>query len=441
VLAPPPARYLSDETETRGLRGHAEAAVLPRTADEVAGLLGFCYERDVPVIPRGGGTGYAGGAVPIAGGVVVSLERLRRVKAFDPFQWRMFVEAGITTSEVRRLARESGLLFPPDPGAAESSQIGGNIATNAGGPHAFKYGVTGAWVLGLEAVVPPGELVSFGGPVRKDVAGYDLKGLLIGSEGTLGIITAAWLKLMPSPEAGLPIAGFYGSLADGCAAIESIVANGLAVATLEYLDAGTLTAAGGSFPAELPSDPAFLVLVEADGAHDEAARLRAEALEVLSKAAVSLHAPTERADVARLWRWRDGVSHAVTAQRGGKVSEDIVVPPERLREAIEGTLEIGQRHGLSTCSWGHAGDGNLHSTFLLDRENADELARAANASDELFSLALTLGGSISGEHGTGHVKRGQLAKQWQARALDLHQAVKKAFDPKGLLNPGKKDAP
>jgi glycolate oxidase subunit GlcD len=441
VLAPPPARYLSDETETRGLRGYADAVVLPRTADEVAGLLAFCYERGVPVVPRGGGTGYAGGAVPLAGGVVVSLERLSRVKAFEPFQWRMLVEAGITTSEVRRLARENGLLFPPDPGAAESSQIGGNIATNAGGPHAFKYGVTGAWVLGLEAVVPPGELVTFGGPVRKDVAGYDLKGLLIGSEGTLGIITAAWLKLIPSPEAALPIAAFYGSLADGCAAIESIVANGLQVATLEYLDAGTLTAAGGSYPAELPSNPAFLVLVEADGADDEAARLRVEALEVLSNAALSLHAPTERADVASLWRWRDGVSHAVTARRGGKVSEDIVVPPERLQEAIEGTLEIGRRHGLATCSWGHAGDGNLHSTFLLDRENADELARAANASDELFSLALTLGGSISGEHGTGYVKRGQLAKQWQARAFDLHQAVKTAFDPKSLLNPGKKDVP
>jgi glycolate oxidase subunit GlcD len=440
VLAPAPARYLADETETRGLQGHAEAVVLPRTADEVAGLVAFCYQRDVPVVPRGGGTGYAGGAVPLAGGVVVSLERLARVRAIDPFQWRMLVEAGTTTSEVRRLARESGLLFPPDPGAAESSQIGGNIATNAGGPHAFKYGVTGAWVLGLDVVVPPGELVSFGGRVRKDVAGYDLKALLVGSEGTLGIITAAWLRLIPSPEAAFPIAAFYESIADGCAAIEAVVGNGLAVAAIEYLDAGTLAAARGSFPVEVPARATFLVVVDADGTREEAVRLQAEALEVLSERAVALHAPTEPGEIATLWRWRDGVSHAVTAQRGGKVSEDIVVPLERLREAIDATLEIGRRHGLATCSWGHAGDGNLHSTFLVDREDAGELARAADACGELFALARTLGGSVSGEHGIGYVKRGQLAKQWQGRALSLHQEVKQAFDPKGLLNPGKKDS-
>ena len=189
--------YLGDETEVRGRRGRADAVVLPATTDEVARTLAWCDAHDVPLIPRGGGTGFAGGAVPLDGGIVLALERLARVRSFEPLLWRISVEAGVTTAAVRRLARENGLMFPPDPGAAEQSQIGGNIATNAGGPHAFKYGTTGAWVTGLEAVLPPGEVVSVGGPIRKDVAGYDLKSLLIGSEGTLAFTTQVELRLWP----------------------------------------------------------------------------------------------------------------------------------------------------------------------------------------------------------------------------------------------------
>ena len=248
VLVGTPAAYLVDETETRGVKGRADAVVVPGTADEVAEVVRWCYDRGVPIIPRGGGTGFAAGAVPLDGGVVVSLERLTRVRMFDPLLWRIFVEAGLRTAELRRIVRESGLFFPPDPGAAEQSQIGGNIATNAGGPHAFKYGVTGAWVTGLEAVLPPGEFVSVGGAIRKDVAGYDLKGLLVGSEGALGIVTAAWLRLLPTPEASYPVAVFYRSVEAGCEAIEAVLGNGLAVAALEDLDGSTLRAAGPRSP-------------------------------------------------------------------------------------------------------------------------------------------------------------------------------------------------
>ncbi|HET7856314.1 MAG TPA: FAD-linked oxidase C-terminal domain-containing protein [Gaiellaceae bacterium] len=411
---------------------------MPSSTDEVARVVAWCYEHDVPITPRGGGTGYAGGAVPIDGGVVLSLERLTKLRSFEPLMWRMHVEAGVPTAEVRRIARESGLLFPPDPGAAEQSQLGGNIATNAGGPHAFKYGVTGAWVTGLEAVVPPGEVVAVGGPFRKDVAGYDLKSLLIGSEGTLGVITAAWLKLIPAPEAALPVAAFYEGTEAGCAALERVVGNGLAVAALEYLDGPTLELAGAAFPGGIPSGSGFLVLAEADGSAHEAARLRAELVEVLREDALAVQAPEGVRAVSELWRWRGGVSLAVTAGRGGKVSEDIVVPFDRLAEAIEETLAIGRRHDLVACSWGHAGDGNLHSTFLVASGDAAELARAEAAADELFALAARLGGSVSGEHGVGLAKGGQLARVWPPRALELHAEVKRAFDPKGLLNPGKK---
>jgi FAD/FMN-containing dehydrogenase len=287
-------------------------------------------------------------------------------------------------------------------------------------------------------VLPPGEVVRVGGAIRKDVSGYDLKSVLIGSEGTLGIVTAAWLRLIPAPEASLPVVGFYRDTASGVSALAAVLGNGIAAAALEYLDAGTVAAARATFPGELPPDARFLVIAEADGSAAEAQRVQKELREALAEDAVAIHAPETASDVAALWRWRDGVSIAVTAQRGGKVSEDIVVPFDRLGEAVEGTLEIGARHDLPTCSWGHAGDGNLHSTFMVDAHDDAELARARAAAEELFALAVELGGSISGEHGVGWVKRGQLARQWSPRLLEVHAAVKHAFDPKGLMNPGKK---
>jgi glycolate oxidase subunit GlcD len=438
VLPDVPSHYLVDATESRGIRGRADAVVLPETAEDVARALAWCYEHGVAVVPRGGGTGFAGGAVPVEGGIVLGLERLRRVRAAEPLAWRMQVEAGVPTATVRRLARENGLFFPPDPGAAEQSHIGGNIATNAGGPHAFKYGVTGEWVLGVEAAVPPGELVTFGGPVRKDAAGYDLASLMIGSEGTLGVITAAWLRLVPAPEETLSVAAFYPGLERGCAAIEEVVGSGVAVAALEFLDAGALTAAAPSFPGGVPQGTGFLLLAAADGSAAEAARVRDEAVEVLGRGALRVDAPAGQKEAAAIWSWRDGVSLAVTARLGGKLSEDVAVPLERLRDMIEGTLEIGARHGLEACSWGHAGDGNLHSTFMFAREDEEAVARAEAAADELFALAVALGGSISGEHGIGLTKAGRLALQWSPRALALHRAVKQAFDPENLLNPGKK---
>jgi glycolate oxidase subunit GlcD len=438
VVSGSTSAYLTDETETRGLRGYAEAVCLPNHPEQVASAVAWCYERGIPIVPRGGGTGYAGGAVPVEGGVVVALERMARVRSFDPLLWRIEVEAGVRTADLRRVVRENGLFFPPDPGAAEQSQIGGNVATNAGGPHTFKYGVTGAWVTGIEAILAPGELVRVGGAIRKDVAGYDLKALLIGSEGTLGIVTAVWLKLIPAPDVSLPVVGFYGSIGAGTAAITAVLGNGIAAAALEYLDSGALDAARRSFPASVPEAARFMVLADADGSAAEVARLQAELREVLADGAESVHVPASAGDVAALWRWRDGVSIAVTAQRGGKISEDIVVPLDRLGEAIERTLEIGERHALPTCSWGHAGDGNVHSTFMVDVQDDAELVRAQAAAEELFALAVELGGSISGEHGIGWVKRGQLARQWAPRLLEIQASVRAAYDPKGLMNPGKK---
>ena len=425
-------RYIADQTAFSAVRGTADAVVLPADAAQVAQVVAWCHRRKVPIVPRGGGTGWAGGAVPLGSGVVLALERLSAVRHSDPLQWRMEVEAGVTTQTVRRLARENGLCFPPDPGAAEESQIGGNVATNAGGPHCFKYGVTGAWVTGLEAVLAPGEVVRVGGPVRKDVAGYDLRGLLVGSEGTLGIITAVWLRLIPAPAGSWPVAAFFADASSGAAAVERLLAAGPIPAAIEYLDAGALALAGAGFPGGAPEGAGFLVIAESDTGAQDASALA----DALSAGAIGEVRIVD--NPAGLWRWRDGVGLVVTAARGGKLSDDIAVPVERLAQAVAGVAEIGVRHALTSCSWGHAGDGNLHATFLLDPRDDLAVARARHAADDVLALAIELGGTISGEHGIGVLKNGWLRRQWSPAAVAAHEAVKDALDPSGIFNPGKK---
>jgi FAD/FMN-containing dehydrogenase len=336
---------------------------------------------------------------------------------------------------VQRLARENGLMFAPDPGAGEQSQIGGNVATNAGGPHALKYGVTGAWVTGLEAVLAPGELVELGGWIRKDVAGYDLKDLLVGSEGTLGVVTAVRLRLLPAPEQELGLVVSMGSEGEGCEAMLSLLAAGLRPAVLDFLDGATLAIAGGAYPGELPAEAGFALLLELDGTVDEVRAQRAELDELLAGAALVIDEPADR---EALWRWREGINPAVTGARGAKVSGDVVVPIELLRECLERFAAVAAEHGLGSCAWGHGGEGNVHATVLVDPANSEELGAAEIVMEELYGIVAELGGSIAGEHGVGLLKNGRLALQWSPRAVELHEQVKRLFDPKDLLNPGKK---
>lgn len=426
--------YETDATAYRGLRGDADAVVLPADVEEVASLMSWSYDRGVPLVPRGGGTGLAGGAVPVSGGVVLSMERFDKVVEVAAERWRLTVQAGVTTETVRRLARESGLFFPPDPGAAEQSQIGGNVATNAGGPHAFKYGATGSWVTGLEAVVPPGNVVRFGGEQRKDVGGYDLKNLLIGSEGTLAVITSVVLRLLPAPQETLALVLFFASTDDGVKCAGEILAYGMRAAALDYLDERTMAIVAASYPGEIPAAAKFALIVELDGGREDVAQQRKDLDEITEGLALGVDEPV----ASELWRWRDGVSGAVATVMGGKVSEDVVVPPRLLAQAIARLDEIGEEAGLPTCSWGHAGDGNMHATFLVDPERPETLAQAEQAADRLFGVAVEMGGGVSGEHGIGYLKRGQLARQWNDEAIHLQEQVKQLFDPRDLLNPGKK---
>jgi glycolate oxidase subunit GlcD len=433
--------YQRDSTEMQGLAGRADAVVLPSNVEQVRRLVAWCYEHGVAIVPRGGGTGFAGGAVPVEGGVVLSLERLDRVLRFDPELWRMQVEAGVRTGRVHRLARENGLLFPPDPGAAEQSTIGGNVACNAGGPHSFKYGVTAHWVTGLEAVIAGGELIRLGGPLRKDVAGLDLRSLLIGSEGTLGVIVRVWLRLTPAPEALIPVVAAYSSPEAGVMGLSRVYGYGLLPAALEYFDAGAVAATRAAFPGGLPEATAFLVVAEADGTRQGAEALAAEVAEALAEGALEVRRLGSPGEIRDLWRWRNGVSFAVSAQLGGKMSEDVAVPLDRLGEAIAMVVEVGQEHGLRTCSWGHAGDANLHATFMIDASSPEQVARASAAASSLFARTLVLGGTVSGEHGLGWVKREQFDRQFGPVEATLQRSIKALFDPRGLFNPGKKLPP
>ncbi|MBA3807476.1 MAG: FAD-binding protein [Solirubrobacterales bacterium] len=431
--APASSPYNHDAARRRGVEGRAEAVVLPGSAAEVAALVAWCYAHDVALVARGGGTGMMGGAVATHGGIVCSLERLVRVRELEPALWRMLPEAGVSTRDVQRLARENGLFFGPDPGACEQSQIGGNVATNAGGPHALKYGVTGAWVAGLEVVLAPGELVELGGWAGKDVAGYDLKSLMIGSEGTLGVITAVRLRLLPAPQATLALVVFLPTREQGCAAIGELLGSGLRPAVLDFLDSETLAMTAASYPADAPA-AGFALIVELDGTRAEVKDQRAELSQVLAASAIAVQEPA----AAELWRWRDGFNGVVTGVRGAKVSEDVAFPIERLGEGLERFAQIAGRHGLRSCAWGHGGEGNVHATVLVDPAEEAELDAAQEVGEELFALVVELGGSVAGEHGVGWLKRGRLEAQWAPRALDLHEEIKRAFDPKGLLNPGKK---
>ena len=403
--------YLSDATESRNLRGRADAIALPNE------------RRSSRKRPWPGATTTTSRSSPAAAARASpaapsrsmaawssSLENLKKIRHLDPGLWRAAVEAGVVTADLRRRARENGLLYPPDPGSHEQSQIGGNIATNAGGPHAFKYGVTGAWITGLEFVLAPGELVRVGGPIRKDVAGYDLKSLMIGSEGTLGIVTAAWVKMIPAPEAALPLAALYPDTATGCAAIEAAFASGVVPAAIEYLDEGAIEATRGAFPVELPDDARFMVIVDADGTADRGGPhpQRADRGAERGRAARSTRPPPP----TRSTRCGAGAtaprspSPRSAAARSRRTSSSRSTASQ---EAIDATIEIGRRHDLPACSWGHAGDGNLHSTFMIDLDDPAELERAEHAAEDLFALAVELGGSVSGEHGIGLVKNGQIA--------------------------------
>jgi D-lactate dehydrogenase len=430
------ALYASDETPRRVT---PDAVLFPGSHDDVLALVRIAREHAVALTPRGAGSGNVGGALPAPGSVVVSFECMRRVLEFNPDDRLVVVETGMVTEDIDRLVREAGLFYPPDPGSGAYSRIGGNLAMNAAGPRAIKYGVTRDYVLGLRAVTGAGEAIRTGCRTTKGVTGFDLTRLLVGSEGTLALITEATLKLLPAPEAIATLRLCFASARDALDAVIRVMRQPVAPSALEFMDARAIDAIRPTGAADdLAAGTRALLVVEADGAAADVPRQIAALQAALQGAGLlELKSGFTREAIAQLWAARKSLSHAVKRIAPLKINEDVVVPVSRLAGFVDFIDATAETHRLPIVSFGHAGNGNLHVNLMVHPDDADEMARAHAALDALMTEVLALGGTLSGEHGIGTEKRRFLPQEIDPPTLALMRALKRQFDPQGLLNPGK----
>ena len=418
----------------------ADLVVIPGTTAEVAAIARLCDRAGVPIVPRGAGTGYTGGAVPVRGGVVVSLERFARILSIDPRNLLVVVQPGVITGTLQDAVEAVGLFYPPDPASLRECSIGGNVAECAGGPRAFKYGNTRRYVLGLEAVLPTGEVIRTGGKTVKNVVGYDLTQLLVGSEGTLAIITKVILRLIPRPPFQATLRATFDSIEAASAAVIHITRARVVPAALELIDGETLEAVAQNLGVRsmAPEGTAALLLLEVDGVapavEEEASRVEQACREA---GATEVLRARDEAERQELWRVRREMSLSLKKVAALKFNHDVVVPKGRIPQLFELVERLRRDFRLRVPSFGHAGDGNIHVNFMVDPGDADEVARARAAEPVLFEGVVALEGSISGEHGIGFAKAPFLSIELGPDEIALMQRVKQAFDPNGILNPGK----
>jgi glycolate oxidase len=437
ILTSPEERwtYAYDATA----EAHApEAVVFPGSAAEISRILKLANEHRFPVTPRGAGTGRSGGAVPIQGGVVLVLTRLNRILEINPPDMVAVVEPGVILGRLKAAVEAQGLYYPPDPASADFCTIGGNVAECAGGAVAVQYGVTRDYVLGLQVVLPTGEIIEAGTRTMKGVVGYDLTRLFLGSEGTLGVISRVVLRLTAKPAARQTLAAGFGTLAAAAETVTRILTSGLAPTALEFMDHVTLGCVRELLPFEVPPGAAALLLSAVDG-HPRDVEARAAALARFCReqgARPVLRARTP-AEAEQLWRARKVVSPALLKVKPQKVSEDVAVPLGAIPALISGLEEISRRRGLIIPCYGHAGDGNIHVNVLYDRQLAAERQAVGPAVQEIFALTRELNGTLSGEHGIGLTKAPYLGMELSEAAIALQRRLKRAFDPHNLMNPGK----
>ncbi|GHA85205.1 FAD-binding oxidoreductase [Cognatilysobacter bugurensis] len=421
-------------------RRHAmpDAVALPRTREQVVGLVRACRRHRVPVVARGRGTNTTGAAVPVAGGVVVSFERMERIVDIRPGDRCAIVEPGVLNGDLQSALAPHGLFWPPDPTSAAFSTVGGNLACNAGGPRAVKYGASRDNVLALTAVTGAGELITCGTATTKGATGFDLQRLLVGSEGTLALIVEATLRLTPAPPARRAVRAIYRDVASAAAAVARLMAQPVTPSMLEFMDHHAVRLARDVGGADLPVDAGALLMIEADGdahalAHDVDALRRAATGDGL----VSLDDAPDEAARAKLWAARKALSPALRTLAPGKINEDVVVPVSRIPALVDGVQTIAREADLPIVTFGHAGNGNLHVNILYDPADASQHERAHAALPKVFALAISLGGTLSGEHGIGLAKRDFIPHAIDAPTLALMRALKATFDPDAILNPGK----
>lgn len=412
-----------------------DAVAFPRTESQVAEVIRLCNRHGVPIVPRGRGTGTAGGSLAEQGGIVMSLERMDQTLRIDAPNRVAIVAPGILNGQLQDTLKPQGFFWPPDPSSANYCTVGGNLATGAAGPHAVKYGTTRDHVLGVRAVTGYGSIIKTGCYTTKGVVGYDLTRLLIGSEGTLAVITEATLKLTPVPEAVGGLTLHYADIHSCAQAVSAIMNQPRTPSALEFLDEGALNLLRARHHEMFDPRTRAMLLVELDGSVEDIAATRQAIIGAASNSGLLLHETPARP--AELWKARKALSPLLRDIAPKKINEDVVVPVSRLPELFGGLERISRRYGITNVNFGHVGNGNIHVNLLVDPDDAEELGRAARCLDEIFDLVISLDGTLSGEHGIGIEKRPFVPREIDPETLRLMRALKNAFDPRGVLNPGK----
>jgi len=423
--------------DASGLEAAPTAVVWPQDVTDVINAIKYAYANHIPVIPRGAGTGMTGGAVPSKGAIILSMEKMNRIIEIDEENLTVLVEPGVLNGKLQWELQRRRLFYPPDPASMNFCTIGGNVAENAGGARAVKYGVTKDYVLGLEAVLPDGRLIKTGVKTAKGVVGYDLTGLLVGSEGTLAVITKIRLKVLPLPQEVITLLVFFKELEKTGLAVTQIISEGIIPRTLEFLDRETIKAVENYKPIGLPKDIDAMLLIELDGAPSVITKDAEKISGICGRLDGEIIMAENEAAREKLWEARRAVSPALFRISPTKINEDIVVPRSRLPEMLGILKRLSESSGIRIVNFGHAGDGNIHVNLMVDRNNKNEYEKAVKLVEDIFRATLELGGTISGEHGVGLTKKNYISMEIRPDELELMKKIKTVFDPKNILNPGK----
>lgn len=410
----------------------------PANKEEISNIMKYCNDNNIPVYPRGSGTNLSGGTVPLAGGIVLSMLRLDQILDIDRENLVAVLQPGVVVQSLNDAIKDDGLIYPPDPGTVTTATIAGTVAECAGGLRGLKYGVTKDYVMGLEVVLADGQILRVGGKTVKNVTGYDLTKLFTGSEGTLGVITEVTVKLIPAPDYHLSLMAIFDNLDNAARTISEIIKNKVIPATLEIMDNTTIRTVENFSRAGLPVKAEAVLLIEVDGIEDVVKREFAIVQSVCqANGVVELHVAQNDEEREKIWTARRAALPALAQVKPTTILEDATVPRSQIPVMIRAVRDIAEKYNLAIGTFGHAGDGNLHPTILCDERDSEEMARVDKAVDEIFAVALKLGGTLSGEHGIGVAKKKYMADQFGAVGCEVMKRIKEALDPKGILNPGK----
>ncbi len=415
-----------------------DVVIFPNNSGEVAAVMRLANEKKIFVTPRGAGSGMTGGALPVCGGVVMSLARLNRIINIDADNLTAEVEPGVVTGVFHKTVEKKGLFYPPDPASSAFSTIGGNVAECSGGPRAVKYGVTRDYILGLEVVLPNGNVINTGVRTAKGVVGYDLTRLIVGSEGTLGVATRIILKLLPLPASKKTIMATFNTMEKASQTVSAIIKSGIIPRKIEYMDNAAITCVANFTNTDLDTKAGALLLIEVDGSEYETEQ-QIKRLNILCRdtGAKEIKNAATKDEEAALWKARRSISPALFKYGSFKINEDIAVPRSKIPDMTNKIEALKKETGLMIITFGHAGDGNIHINIMLDKDNKKELEKGKKAVEDILDYALKLGGTISGEHGIGITKSVYMPKEIKEVELNLMKKIKRVFDPNGILNPGK----